>query len=192
MQPQASQDLYVLADHLNAVLASCGDLLNLPEQSVEPALLCTSLRVLELSTILHLLQARQRAKELSQFDPRLSSETSRFFAATARVPEMAKNFGNSSGDFFCKPRLPDTPSARAKEYRCEAARFGVEAALAKCSETSELWQTLQNSYARLAAMEEIDARPRELVDTPRNEYERDERCMTAPDCTHPIVAQTYS
>ena len=158
MQSQpAPRNMSVLAHHLDAVLASCGDLLQLPEPLAEPTLLATSVRVLELSTIMHLLQARHCAKQLGREDPRFASDTSHFLAETAHLPEMAKNFGNSTGEFFARSQLSNTPKARAEAYKSKAAHFGVLAALAKWPETSELWQTLQKSYLRLAAIEGAEA-----------------------------------
>jgi hypothetical protein len=76
-QQRAPTNIYWLADHLDSALAACEDLLNLAPG--EPA----ELLRLELTTITHLLQARQRIGEIYVGDTRLQDQAVLFLAGTA-------------------------------------------------------------------------------------------------------------
>jgi hypothetical protein len=87
---------YVLADHLDAILAACEDLFRL-QQEHEPSLVRTcALGRLSQTVMLHLLRAREHAKLVGHADRRLEKEAALFIMATAGLAEAAEELKNPS------------------------------------------------------------------------------------------------
>src|SRR5256885_2322105 len=82
-QPDAPAGVYVLADHLDAALASCEDLRKADRVPVD---LNRNFQ-LELAIILHVLQARHRLKEFAFPDEGLAEEAMRFLGGTAALED---------------------------------------------------------------------------------------------------------
>src|SRR5207244_1808723 len=75
----APKNVYVLADHLDAILAATEDLLKLDTRSADPS----EVLRLELVAITHALQARQRIGELHFAEPRFADQAVVFLAGSA-------------------------------------------------------------------------------------------------------------
>lgn len=83
-------NIYALADHLDTALAACEDLLKLDGPRAEPGPFLGSLLKLELTAIMHVLQARQHLRELRFDDGDLANQAALFLDRTACLEEPLK------------------------------------------------------------------------------------------------------
>ena len=106
----SSATAYLLADHLDAMLAAGEDLLKVhrvvmseipePERrsirgQVEAQLRCIdTIRTLEMTLAMRGLQARERAEELRRADPRIGAVAGLFVGGTAALADAARELGD--------------------------------------------------------------------------------------------------
>lgn len=109
--------IYLLADHLDGVLAAGEDLLAArldltphrtaggagPAHSAPPAFVA-HLRTLERTAITHALQARQRARDVRKVDRRFGPLAGLFLAGTINLTDAAAELGDSTN---CDFRMGD-------------------------------------------------------------------------------------
>jgi hypothetical protein len=93
-QQHAPQGIYALADHIDTVLAAVEDLLKLHRESADPS---ARLR-LELVAITHVLQARQRMRELDFPDLGLARRSMLFLAGTDAFETAKSDHGHPAAD----------------------------------------------------------------------------------------------
>lgn len=113
----AHPSLYLLGDHLDAALAMGEDLLTckvelahgpiesrdmarVVQQNRDLAQFLSEVRVLELSLIARLLQARKWAEEIRRHELRLKPVIQLFVGATAALVDAAAELGDTSGRSF--------------------------------------------------------------------------------------------
>lgn len=113
----AHPSLYLLGDHLDAALAMGEDLLTckvelahgpiesrdmarVVQQNRDLAQFLSEVRVLELSLIARLLQARKWAEEIRRHELRLKPVIQLFVGATATLVDAAAELGDTSGKSF--------------------------------------------------------------------------------------------
>jgi hypothetical protein len=105
-QQHAPKSIYVLADHLDTALAAVEDLLKLNTECASQ----NELLRLELVAITHVLQARQRIRELHFDDSRLADQAVLFLAGTAALE--IKDLVNAQPRIEPVPITEDYPIGR--------------------------------------------------------------------------------
>jgi hypothetical protein len=88
-QALAPDSVYALADHLDAALAACEDLLRLSGRHQDIEWFLASVRRFELAAILQVLRVRQYAEELRQIEPRIATVAELFLAGTLAFTEAS-------------------------------------------------------------------------------------------------------
>jgi hypothetical protein len=83
-------NVYALADHLDAVIAACEDLLALNGRHADLEWLLASVRRFELAAILQVLRARQYAEELRGSEAQVGTVALLFLASTAAFTEATR------------------------------------------------------------------------------------------------------
>jgi hypothetical protein len=90
-QQHAPACVYALADHLDAALAACEDLLRLGDGTADQTQFTHDLLRIELTAMTHVLQARQRLEDLPQEDREIQNVATLFQLGTASLEEAAKD-----------------------------------------------------------------------------------------------------
>lgn len=88
-QWNAPASVHALADHLDAALAACEDLLKLSGRHVDLEWYLASVRRFELAAILQVLRVRLYAEELRDSDPRMAPIAELFLAGTIAFTEAS-------------------------------------------------------------------------------------------------------
>lgn len=86
-QSLAPDNVYALADHLDAALAACEDLLQLSGHHADLEWFLATVRRFELAAILQVLRVRQYAEELRHTDRRIATIAELFLAGTLAFTE---------------------------------------------------------------------------------------------------------
>ena len=103
-QSLAPDNVYALADHLDAALAACEDLLQLSGRHTDLEWFLASVRRFELAAILQVLRVRQYAEELRQSDRRIATIAELFLAGTLAFTEAKRRPGHQSVRQRRRPR----------------------------------------------------------------------------------------
>ena len=103
-QSLAPDNVYALADHLDAALAACEDLLQLSGHHADLEWFLASVRRFELAAILQVLRVRQYAEELRHTDRRIATIAELFLAGTLAFTEAS---GAQVTSPFATDRDPD-------------------------------------------------------------------------------------
>ena len=88
-QAPAPDSAYALADHLDAALAACEELLRLNGRDQDMEWFLASVRRFELAAILQVLRVRQYAEELRQTERRIATVADLFLAGTLAFTEAS-------------------------------------------------------------------------------------------------------
>lgn len=115
MARPAPSDVYLLADHLDAILATGEDLTRcvVPTQSggarkasdiarerEDERIAVETIRGLEAAVVARCLKSRERAEELGRRDPRFATITKLYVAGTAVMIEAVSEFGDPTHNDF--------------------------------------------------------------------------------------------